>query len=83
MEGTVRAGETFSWDRETTEEQARVMRFPQPPGRTFVAVGSGGGRLPPPGARIRGIARHAPGTPGTPGAPCAPDRAGPDSEALS
>lgn len=42
MEGIVRAGETFSWDRETTQEQAQVMWFPQPPGHTFVAVGSGG-----------------------------------------
>lgn len=42
MEGIVRAGETFSWDRETTQDQARVMWFPQPPGHTFVVVGSGG-----------------------------------------
>lgn len=42
MEGIVRAGETFSWDRETTEGEARQMWFPQPPGRTFVAVTSGG-----------------------------------------
>jgi ribosomal protein S18 acetylase RimI-like enzyme len=38
MEGIVRAGETFSWDRGTTESQARQMWFPEPPGRTFVAV---------------------------------------------
>jgi L-amino acid N-acyltransferase YncA len=38
MEGIVRAGETFSWDRNTTDVQARQMWFPKPPGRTFVAV---------------------------------------------
>ncbi|HEY3688336.1 MAG TPA: GNAT family N-acetyltransferase [Streptosporangiaceae bacterium] len=42
MEGIVRAGETFSWDRDTTEERARAMWFPEPPGRTFVAVDAGG-----------------------------------------
>lgn len=42
MEKIVRAGETFSWDRSTTEEQARPMWFPEPPGRTFVAVDSAG-----------------------------------------
>ncbi|MFF5258536.1 GNAT family N-acetyltransferase [Actinomadura viridis] len=45
MEGIVRAGETFSWDRDTTEEMARVMWFPEPPGRTFVAVDDGGAIL--------------------------------------
>ncbi|WP_218004864.1 GNAT family N-acetyltransferase [Actinomadura macra] len=38
MEGIVRAGETFSWDRDTPEDLARVFWFPAPPGRTFVAV---------------------------------------------
>ncbi|GAA3946628.1 GNAT family N-acetyltransferase [Actinomadura viridis] len=42
MEGIVRAGETFSWDRDTTADMARVMWFPEPPGRTFVAVDDGG-----------------------------------------
>jgi L-amino acid N-acyltransferase YncA len=42
MEGIVRAGETFSWDRDTTESQARRMWFPERPGRTFVAVDAGG-----------------------------------------
>jgi ribosomal protein S18 acetylase RimI-like enzyme len=42
MEDIVRAGETFSWDRDTTESQARQMWFPEPPGRTFVAVDTGG-----------------------------------------
>jgi L-amino acid N-acyltransferase YncA len=42
MEGIVRAGETFSWDRDTTDVQARRMWFPEPPGRTFVAVDADG-----------------------------------------
>ncbi|HEX2315804.1 MAG TPA: GNAT family N-acetyltransferase [Thermomonospora sp.] len=42
MEGIVRAGETFTWNRDTTEEQARLMWFPEPPGRTFVAVDEDG-----------------------------------------
>lgn len=42
MEGIVRAGETFSWDRETTIEQGQAMWFPAPPGRTFVAMGPDG-----------------------------------------
>jgi L-amino acid N-acyltransferase YncA len=42
MEGIVRAGETFSWDRDTTESQARRMWFSEPPGRTFIAVDADG-----------------------------------------
>ncbi|MFB9964872.1 GNAT family N-acetyltransferase [Sinosporangium siamense] len=42
MEGIVRAGETFTWDRDTTESQARQMWFPKSPGRTFVAVEADG-----------------------------------------
>ncbi|MYW07249.1 GNAT family N-acetyltransferase [Streptomyces sp. SID2563] len=42
MQAIVRAGETFSWDRGTTREQAQLMWFPEPPGRTFVAVDSDG-----------------------------------------
>jgi L-amino acid N-acyltransferase YncA len=42
MEDIVRAGETFSWDRDTAEPQARRMWFPEPPGRTFVAVAEDG-----------------------------------------
>ncbi len=38
----VAAGETFSWDRDTGEEQARAMWMHEPPGRTVVAVDSGG-----------------------------------------
>jgi GNAT superfamily N-acetyltransferase len=45
MEGIVRAGETFSWDRDTTEPQAERMWFPEPPGRTFVAVDTDGSIL--------------------------------------
>jgi ribosomal protein S18 acetylase RimI-like enzyme len=32
------AGETFSWDRDIAEEQARALWFPEPPGRSVVAV---------------------------------------------
>jgi GNAT superfamily N-acetyltransferase len=42
MQGIIAAGETFSWDRDTTEEQARAMWFPEPPGRTVVAVDADG-----------------------------------------
>ena len=42
MRRIVAAGETFSWDRDVDEEQARVMWFPEPPGRTVVAVGADG-----------------------------------------
>jgi L-amino acid N-acyltransferase YncA len=42
MRGIVAAGETFSWDRDTTEARARTMWFHEPPGRTVVAVGSDG-----------------------------------------
>ncbi|WP_231334816.1 GNAT family N-acetyltransferase [Actinomadura graeca] len=38
MEGIVRTGETFSWDRDTPEDLAKEFWFPKPPGRTFVAV---------------------------------------------
>ncbi len=38
----VAAGETFSWDRDITEERARAMWFQQPPGRTVVAVDADG-----------------------------------------
>ncbi|MFE3516742.1 GNAT family N-acetyltransferase [Streptomyces sp. NPDC059166] len=42
MQPIIRAGETFSWDRGTTRDQARLMWFPEPPGRTFVAESSDG-----------------------------------------
>jgi L-amino acid N-acyltransferase YncA len=38
----VAAGETYTWDRDTGEEQARARWFPAPPGRTVVAVDDGG-----------------------------------------
>jgi L-amino acid N-acyltransferase YncA len=38
----VAAGETFSWDRDVSEEQARAKWLHQPPGRTVVAVDTGG-----------------------------------------
>ena len=41
VEPVIRAGETFGWDRNTTEDQARAKWFKAAPGRTFVAVGTG------------------------------------------
>jgi L-amino acid N-acyltransferase YncA len=41
LEPVVRAGETFTWDRDTTEDQARAKWFKTAPGRTFVAAGTG------------------------------------------
>lgn len=38
----VAAGETFTWDRDVSEEQARRMWMHEPPGRTFVAVDDDG-----------------------------------------
>jgi RimJ/RimL family protein N-acetyltransferase len=38
MEPIVRAGETFSWDRELDEETARSFWMQPPPGATLVAV---------------------------------------------
>ncbi|WP_218105731.1 GNAT family N-acetyltransferase [Micromonospora inyonensis] len=38
----VAAGDTFTWPRDVTEEQARQMWMPPPPGRTVVAVGQDG-----------------------------------------
>jgi ribosomal protein S18 acetylase RimI-like enzyme len=34
----IAAGETYCWDPDTAEEQARAKWFPRPPGRTVVAV---------------------------------------------
>ena len=34
----IAAGETYCWDPDTGEEQARAKWFPAPPGRTVVAV---------------------------------------------
>ena len=38
----VASGETFTWDRDTTEERARASWLHDPPGRTFVAVDEAG-----------------------------------------
>lgn len=45
LEPVIRAGETFTWDRDTTGDEARGRWFKQAPGQTFVAVGkrAGGG----------------------------------------
>lgn len=50
LEPVIRAGETFTWDRDTAEDEARARWFKQAPGQTFVAVGSGSR----PGDRTRG-----------------------------
>ena len=42
LQQIVAAGETFSWDREVTETQARTMWLHEPPGRTVVAVAGDG-----------------------------------------
>lgn len=41
LEPVIRAGETFTWDRDTTEDEARSKWVKTAPGRTFVAVGTG------------------------------------------
>jgi L-amino acid N-acyltransferase YncA len=38
----VASGETYTWDRQTTEEVARAKWMGGPPSRTFVAVGDDG-----------------------------------------
>jgi L-amino acid N-acyltransferase YncA len=38
----IAAGDTFSWDRDTTEAQAREIWMKTPPERTFVTVGDDG-----------------------------------------
>jgi GNAT superfamily N-acetyltransferase len=42
MSRIVADGETFSWDRDIDEERARESWFPEPPGRTVVAVDDDG-----------------------------------------
>jgi len=42
VSAVVGAGETFTWDRDVTGEQARAMWLHEPPGRTFVAVDDAG-----------------------------------------
>ena len=41
MEPIIRAGETYTWERDTTEGKANEVWFKQPPGQTFVAVQDG------------------------------------------
>ncbi|WP_307794365.1 GNAT family N-acetyltransferase [Arthrobacter cavernae] len=41
LEPVLRTGETFTWDRDTTEEQARAKWMKEAPGQTFVAVRDG------------------------------------------
>jgi GNAT superfamily N-acetyltransferase len=41
MRRIVAAGETFAWDRDTSEARARAMWLHDPPGRTVVAVDDG------------------------------------------
>jgi L-amino acid N-acyltransferase YncA len=38
----VAAGETYTWDRDVSEDRAREMWMLEPPGRTFVAVDDDG-----------------------------------------
>jgi len=38
----VAAGDTFTWDPDTPEDVARALWFPNPPGRSVVAVDSDG-----------------------------------------
>jgi ribosomal protein S18 acetylase RimI-like enzyme len=42
MRPIIAGGDTFSWDRDTSEEDARAAWMHEPPGRTFVAVGTRG-----------------------------------------
>jgi L-amino acid N-acyltransferase YncA len=43
LEPVIRSGETFTWDRDTTEKDARARWFKDPPGQAFVAVTADGG----------------------------------------
>ena len=46
LEPVIRAGETFTWDRDTSEEAARSKWIKDAPGQTFVAVArDSGGRV--------------------------------------
>ncbi|MER7080810.1 L-amino acid N-acyltransferase YncA [Saccharopolyspora kobensis] len=45
MRDIAAAGETFSWDRDISEERARERWFPELPGRTVVAVDDDGAVL--------------------------------------
>lgn len=41
LEPVIRAGETYTWNRDTSEDEARGIWFKEPPGQTFVAVQDG------------------------------------------
>ncbi|MBT2514346.1 GNAT family N-acetyltransferase [Arthrobacter sp. ISL-30] len=41
LEPVIRAGETFTWERDTGEDEARSRWFKAAPGQTFVAVQDG------------------------------------------
>ncbi|MCO4263400.1 GNAT family N-acetyltransferase [Pseudarthrobacter sp. MDT3-26] len=43
LEPVIRSGETFTWDRDTTEADARALWFKDAPGQAFVAVTPDGG----------------------------------------
>ena len=43
LEPVIRAGETFTWERDTAEDVARARWFKAAPGQAFVAVTSDGG----------------------------------------
>jgi L-amino acid N-acyltransferase YncA len=45
LEPVIRAGETFTWDRDTAEDEARARWFKQAPGQTFVAVAADTGAV--------------------------------------
>lgn len=44
LEPVIREGETFTWDRGTTEGEARAKWIKDAPGQTFVAVARAGGK---------------------------------------
>ena len=45
LRGIVADGETYTWERDVSEDQARAMWMPEPPGRTVVAVDADGSVL--------------------------------------
>ncbi|MEV7605316.1 GNAT family N-acetyltransferase [Paenarthrobacter sp. NPDC089322] len=45
MEPVIREGETFTWDRDTSEDAAKAKWMKEAPGQTFVAVANDGDRI--------------------------------------
>lgn len=45
LEPVIREGETFTWDRDTSEDSARAKWVKEAPGQTFVAVDKGSGEV--------------------------------------